>query len=95
MVGERDMREVQIAAGALSAQLDNRMKEMQSMATLQAADPSQPITTTLNNLSYFTSDFDAGVARFSPQGQLLTAGEYQPMWHTWTAAPSWGVLFQS
>ncbi len=82
MVGERDARLVQTAAGALNAQLVNRTKEMQIIAEMLSANASQPITTTLESMSALMPDFDAGVARFSPKGQLLTMGNYQPMWHT-------------
>ena len=49
MVGERDARAVRTAAGALNAQVDNRVKEVQSIAELLSANPSQPITTTLDS----------------------------------------------
>ena len=93
MVGDRDARAVRTAAGALNAQIDNRLKEVQIIAEMLSANDSQPITVTLNSLSALMPDFDAGVAMFNQQGQLLTKGEYQPMWHAWTADPRWQYLF--
>ncbi len=93
MVGDRDARAVRTAAGALNAQIDNRLKEMQIIAEMLSANGSQPITVTLDSLSALMPDFDAGVAMFNPQGQLLTMGEYQPMWHAWTADSRWQYFF--
>jgi hypothetical protein len=84
MVGERDARAVQTAAGALNAQVDNRVKEVQSMAELLSANPSQPLTTTLSSLSFLMPDFDAGVA-FNPQGELVTVGSVPQVVTSWSA----------
>ncbi len=93
LVGERDARAVRSAASALSTQVDNRVQEVRSIAMLLSANSSKPITTTLDSLSYLTADFDAGIARFKPQGQLLQSGDIQPTLQTWIADPSWQDVF--
>ena len=69
MVGQRDERAVQIAARALSEALSYRADAVQTLS-LRAADgyPPQPI---LASSTFLTTDFDAGMAFFSPDGKLL------------------------
>ena len=93
LVGERDTRSVRTAANALNAQVDTRMKEIQAIAEVLSANSTQPFTITLNSVRSLLPDFDAGIANFDPQGQLILMGEYQAIWQTWTADPSWKVIF--
>src|SRR4030042_6970211 len=61
MVGERDARAVRTAARSLSAQVDNRVKELNSIQQLISTNPSSPLTTTLHSIGYLMADFDIGV----------------------------------
>lgn len=71
MVGERDARAVRTAASALSAQIDNRMKELNSLQQLITSDASAQAQTTLDNIGYLMPDFDIGIAIANPQGELI------------------------
>ncbi len=82
MVGERDALAVRAAANALSAQVDNRVKELDSLQQLISADPSVPLTTTLNIFGYMIPDFDLGIAVLNLQGELLTVKGDQQYWNT-------------
>lgn len=96
LVGERDARAVQTAAGALNAQVENRVKEVQIIAELLPANPFLPLTTTLQSINFLMPDFDAGVAIFDPQGeQVSTQGDPQLL-TAWAAENSnWPALFTS
>jgi signal transduction histidine kinase len=93
MVGERDASAVRTAASALSAQVENRVKELTSIEELFSANSSKPLTTTLDSIGYLMPDFDAGVAIFNPQGEILSVRGDELMWNTWVADPEWQVLF--
>jgi hypothetical protein len=96
LVGERDARAVRNAASALNAQVDNRIKEVQTVAEMILANPTEPLTTTLDNLSLLMTNFDAGVAFFNPQGeQVSTQGDPQAV-SSWIAGnPNWPGLINS
>jgi signal transduction histidine kinase len=94
LVGERDARAVRTAASALSAQVDNRVKELNSIEELLSANSSKPVTTTLDSIGYLMPDFDAGVAVFNPQGELLAVRGDQPYWRTGIAGQTgWQSVF--
>src|SRR4030042_1253004 len=60
LVGERDARAARTAAG-LSAQIDNRLKELNSIGELLAVNSTNSMTTTLDRIGYLMPDFDAGI----------------------------------
>ncbi|MFV1950086.1 MAG: hypothetical protein ACC633_09200 [Anaerolineales bacterium] len=69
LVGERDERAVRTAASALAEQLDHRAAAVRNLS-LRAAD-GIPLDDILLSSSFLLPDFDAGLAFFSPEGQLL------------------------
>ncbi len=69
LVGERDERAVRTAASALAEQLDHRAADVRNLS-LRAAD-GIPLDDILLSSSFLLPDFDAGLAFFSPEGQLL------------------------
>lgn len=96
MVGERDVRAVRTASGTLNAQVNNRVKEVQSIAQLVDATPSQPITTSLATMSYLMTDFDGGVAIFNQQGGLISSQDEAKAINVWSTDNSnWPQIFSS
>ena len=94
LVGERDMRAVRIAASALSAQVENRVQELNSIELLLSADTAQGVTTTLSTIGYLMPDFDSGVAVFDPQGKLLSIRGDEQFWDSWTVDGSgWQLVY--
>ena len=93
LVGERDARAVRTAAGALSAQIDNRLKELNSIGELLAVNSTNSMTTTLDRIGYLMPDFDAGVGVFDPRGKMLAVHGDQPFWESWMADhPGWQAI---
>jgi len=94
LVGDRDMRSVSIAASALSAQVENRVQELTSIERLLSANSSQGVMNNFSNIGYLMSDFDAGVAVFDPQGELLSVSGNEQFWSTWRADDSaWQTIY--
>ncbi len=83
MVGERDARAAQTAARALSEMLDYRVSAVQALA-LRAADGRLSPQQVLFSSTFLLQDFDAGVAIFSPEGELLAYTGNESFW----AAPT-------
>lgn len=95
MVGERDGLAVRAAASALNAQIDNRVKELDSIAELFTSNPTSPVTDTLDGLSYLMPDFDGGVAVFDPGGKLIAVRSGQGDAPSWVSGQGWqGILAQ-
>lgn len=69
MVGERDERAARTAAQAISEALSYRSNALQTLS-LRAAD-GHPPELILYSSTYLASDFDAGMAFFAPDGELL------------------------
>ncbi len=69
LVGERDERATRSAANAISEQLDHRSIAVRNLE-LRAADGTPPAAI-LNTSSFLLSDFDGGLAFFSPDGVRL------------------------
>jgi signal transduction histidine kinase len=96
MVGDRDARAARTASGTLNAQVNNRVKEVHSMAALVDANPSHPITTSLAKMSYLMPDFDAGVAIFNRQGELISSQDEPKSLSTWSVENSnWPQIYTS
>ncbi len=70
MVGERDERAARTAARAISEALSYRANALQILS-LRAAD-GHPPQLILYSSTYLVSDFNAGMAFYSPDGELLT-----------------------
>jgi two-component system sensor histidine kinase UhpB len=71
IVGERDGRSGQLAAQALTEQLQYRASTIRFLAQQTAAESSFPDT--LSSSSFPFSEFDGGLALFDSTGKLLTA----------------------
>jgi signal transduction histidine kinase len=69
LVGERDERATRSAANAIGEQLDHRATVMRNLA-LRAADGTAPAAI-LDTSTFLLSDFDGGLAFFSPDGVRL------------------------
>ncbi|RPI33671.1 MAG: HAMP domain-containing protein [Chloroflexota bacterium] len=81
MVGERDRRAVQAAANTLAEQLDHRLKAVQGLA-LQDSNKSDAasLERVLAGYTFLQSDFDGGLAFFSPTGERLAANGDDSLW---------------
>ena len=81
MVGERDERAVRAAAGALSEQLNHRIKAVHALALLgrETSDPDIA-RTLLGDSDYLLEDFDLGLAYFRRGGGLLAASGEPAFW---------------
>ncbi|MBN1887508.1 MAG: hypothetical protein JW850_05945 [Thermoflexales bacterium] len=71
LVGERDTRTVRSAAGVLSEQVYHRASSVHSLA-LRASEGVNPASL-LTMADFMLSDFDGGLATFTPEGKLLAA----------------------
>lgn len=78
LVGERDERAVRAAANALTEQINHRAAAGQGLS-LRAAD-GLPLDDILLSSSFLLLDFDAGLAFFSPEGQLLAHAGDDSLW---------------
>ncbi len=93
MVGERDVRAVRTAARSLGTQVDNRVKELESIQQIISTNPASDVTTTLNNIGYLMADFDIGVAVVNLKGELLGVRGDRQYWNSATAdLSSWRDL---
>lgn len=73
LVGERDQLAISAAAQALSEQITHRATALQSLA-FRAGDPNDP-DEVLASSAFLQDDFDAGLAIFSRDGELLASTE--------------------
>ena len=78
LVGERDERAARTAASALEEQLNHRAAAVQSLA-LRAADNTS-LDNILSSSDFLLPDFDAGLAYFTRQGELLAANGETSLW---------------
>jgi signal transduction histidine kinase len=78
LVGERDERAARTATSALEEQLNHRAAAVHSLA-LRAADNS-PLDEILSSSDFLLPDFDAGLAFFTRQGELLAANGEASLW---------------
>ena len=89
MVGERDERAARTAARAISESLSYRANALQTLS-LRAAD-GHPPQLILYSSTYLISDFDAGLAFFSPNGEMLTHIGDSTIWTAPTPAQTLGL----
>lgn len=78
MVGERDRRTVRSAAGALREQLNHRAATVQGLA-IRLEDGGKP-DEVLSSAAFLLSDFDAGLAFYSTDGEVLAFSGDQETW---------------
>ena len=78
LVGERDERAARTAASAINEQLNHRAAAVRSLAIL-AGDNLSP-NEILETSEFLLPDFDAGLAFFSPTGNLLEASGGTSFW---------------
>ncbi len=96
LVGERDQRAVSIAASALNDQVENRWHEIVYLSALLVSDPSVPANTALAHLANMPSGFDAGLAVFTADGNLVGAKGETDFWKTWTGnRRDWPGFYQA
>jgi len=84
LVGERDERAARTAAAALSEQLNHRAAAVRGLA-LRASDQIPPEQILLSS-EFLHSDFDYGLALFSPRGELLASVGDMAFWEEIPAA---------
>ena len=84
MVGERDERAARTAARAISETLNYRAHALQTLS-LRAAD-GHPPQLILYSSTFLSSYFDAGMAFFAPDGELLTYIGNEALWTAPSAA---------
>ena len=78
LVGERDQRTVRSAASAIREQLNHRASAIQSLAI--RADDQVPITDILESVGFIRSDFEAGIAFFTPEADLIDYNGEEDLW---------------
>lgn len=78
LVGDRDERAVRTAASALTEQI-NHLADAGHSLSLRAADGLPPDNILLSS-NFLLTDFDAGLAFFSPEGQLLAQSGDNSLW---------------
>lgn len=78
LVGERDERAARTAASAIAEQLSHRAAAVRGLS-LRAAD-GHPLNDILISSTFLLSDFDAGLAFYSPEGVLLDSNEDDSLW---------------
>ncbi len=79
LVGERDERAARTAASAINEQLNHRATAVRSLA-IRAGDNISP-NEILETSEFLQPDFDAGLAFFSPTGNLLEASGDTSFWN--------------
>jgi signal transduction histidine kinase len=84
LVGERDERAARAAATAITEQLNHRVTAARSLAS-QVSVNGTP-SNTLGDATLFQSDFDVGLAFFSPEGALLATTGPAEYWQSHTIA---------
>lgn len=80
MVGERDMLAIGIAATAIDEQIAHREQLIESLAVLAEKVGQEQFEEILQQPAYLKSEFDAGVAIFSKQGELIATSVDSPLW---------------
>jgi signal transduction histidine kinase len=81
LVGQRDERAVRAAAQALTEQLNQRVNEIQMLASsISQQASSQELSDVLQRNRFLRANFDAGIAFFTPDGQLLVANGGPNLW---------------
>jgi two-component system sensor histidine kinase UhpB len=80
LVGERDERAARTSASAMGEQLNHRAAAVQSLA-LRASENAS-LEEVLNSSDFLFPDFDAGLAFFTPQGELLVAAGDHSLWNS-------------
>jgi len=78
LVGERDERAAHAAASSLVEQLTHRGLAIRNLA--QRAADNIPLSEIIESSTYLYPDFEAGIAFFSHQGELLASNGSQEMW---------------
>lgn len=78
LVGERDERAARTAAAAISEQLNHRGSAIRGLA-FRADDHHSPQDILLTS-SFLDTDFDYGMAIYTPEGELLAATNSTKMW---------------
>ncbi len=85
MVGERDSLVVRTAATAIEDQIEHRLYTMESLAALAEKVEPEQFEEILRQPDYLTSEYDAGLAIFSLQGELVAASNDSPLWVTFSS----------
>ena len=80
LVGERDLLAVRTAATAIQEQITHRLYTIESLATLAEEVNPEQFEGILLKPGYLTTEFDAGLAIFSLQGQLVANSLDSPLW---------------
>jgi signal transduction histidine kinase len=80
LVGERDERAVRTAAAALEEQASHRMMAMRGLALLAEGANREKLANILADSNYLLSEFDAGLAFFTPEGVLENALGDRSLW---------------
>ncbi len=81
LVGQRDERAVKAAAHALTDQLDQRVVEIQLLASMTPAGASpQALSDLLKNDDFLLSGFDQGIAFMTADDQILAANGNVETW---------------
>lgn len=78
LVGERDQRTVRSAASAIREQLNHRASAIQSIA-IRAEDQAQ-YESILDSLAFLDTDFDAGIAFYSPTVERIAFRGDSDVW---------------
>ncbi|HSO19960.1 MAG TPA: hypothetical protein VLT88_10900, partial [Desulfosarcina sp.] len=104
LVGERDVRAVRAAAGAVSEQLNHRRIAVQTLAMSaatqnnnvpDAALDASGLESMLAQSDFLLPFFDQGLAFFSPAGELLADSGQTDFWDRLVDSPEFTSLLAS
>lgn len=86
MVGERDLLAVRAAAATIEEQIAHRLNTVESLAILTEKERPEHFQEILQHPEYLSTEFDAGLAIFSLQGQLIAASNNSPDWEEFSTS---------
>ncbi len=81
LVGQRDERAVEVAAHALSDQLNQRVDEINMLAAGASQNTSpEALSNFLMKNKFLQESFDRGIAFISPNGEVLASNDNPDLW---------------
>lgn len=91
LVGERDQRAVLASANALEDQIEHHLDAMRSLSLRASTVSAEELGDVLVIWDYLLSDFDAGLAFFTKEGNLLASSGDRRVWNQISSASSFDL----
>lgn len=95
LVGERDKRSTQSAAGAIGSEIHHRLFAIQSLALMVNGSPPGDLQSQLDEFKTLLVDFDHGSALIDIRGTVLAETGDAAFWQSLTSAPGFSEVLQS